>query len=160
MRGSAPNIGNGTAGAAGCLAFEQGETVMNDRRLFSLAVLCLASFLLAGCTGGAVRNVERMNSFIGQPEEAVINSWGVPDKAYKLDNGTKVIAYTEISDRFDGPTSTVCMGTFPGDIGYSTCMGGPARRVRLSCERSFHIKSGKVVDWSQHGNNCPGGQKP
>lgn len=130
-------------------------------RPLPLIAMCFLALTLAGCTGSsALRNTEKMNSFIGQPEEAVIKSWGVPDKAYKLDSGVKIIAYAEISDRYDSPTSSVCIGSFPGNFGYSSCMGGPSRRVRMSCERSFHIKGGKVIDWSQHGNNCPGGQKP
>lgn len=121
----------------------------------------LLVLLLAACAGAsAERNAERMNGYVGQTEEAVIKSWGVPDKVYKLDSGIKIISYDEFSDRFDSPTSTVCIGSFPGNFGYSTCAGGPSRRVRLSCERSFHLKGGKVVDWSQHGNNCPGGEKP
>ncbi len=129
-------------------------------RPLSLIAMCFVAFALAACAGGTSRNVDKMNSFIGQPEEAVIKSWGVPDKTYQLDNGVKIIAYAEISDRYDSPTSSVCIGTFPGNFGYSSCMGGPSRRVRMSCERSFHIKKGTVIDWSQHGNNCPGGQKP
>ncbi len=129
-------------------------------RPLSLIAMCFMALTLAACTGGAVRNVEKMNSFVGQPEEAVIKSWGVPDKAYQLDNGVKIIAYADNYDRYDSPTSSVCIGTFPGNFGYSSCTGGPSRRVRMSCERSFHIKGGKVIDWSQHGNNCPGGQKP
>jgi hypothetical protein len=128
---------------------------------FFLMMSCLLPLTLAGCAGASVeRNSERMNGYIGQNEEAVIKAWGVPDKVYKLDSGIKIISYDEFSDRFDSPTSTVCIGSFPGNFGYSTCAGGPSRRVRLSCERSFHLKGGKVVDWSQHGNNCPGGEKP
>lgn len=129
-------------------------------RLLFLCALLLPLFLTACAGTGAVRNTERMNGFVGQKEEAVIKSWGVPDKVYTLDNGVKIIAYEEFSDRYDSLTSTVCVGSFPGDFGYSTCAGAPSRRVRLSCERSFHLKGGKVIDWSQHGNNCPGGEKP
>lgn len=129
-----------------------------SRLPFALALVIIAG--LSACAGsGAERNVERMNGFIGQSEEAVIKSWGVPDKTYMLDSGVKIISYDDFSDRYDPPTSTVCIGSFPGDFGYSTCAGGPSRRVRLSCERSFHLKGGKVIDWSQHGNNCPGGKK-
>lgn len=130
-------------------------------RLISICLGLIAILFLSACAGmGAERNVERMNSFIGQNEEAVIKAWGVPDKTYTLENGVKIIAYEEFSDRYDSLTSTVCVGSFPGDFGYSTCAGAPSRRVRLSCERSLHLKGGKVIDWSQHGNNCPGGQKP
>jgi hypothetical protein len=127
---------------------------------FFLMIVCLLPLTLAGCAGASVeRNSERMNGYIGQNEEAVIKAWGVPGKVYKLDSGIKIISYDEFSGRFDSPTSTVCIGSFPGNFGYSTCAGSPSRRVRLSCERSFHLKGGKVVDWSQHGNNCPGGEK-
>lgn len=130
-------------------------------RQISIALGVIACLFLAACAGtGAERNVERMNSFIGQNEEAVIKAWGVPDKTYTLESGVKILAYEEFSDRYDSLTSTVCVGSFPGDFGYSTCAGAPSRRVRLSCERSLHLKGGKVIDWSQHGNNCPGGQKP
>lgn len=123
--------------------------------------LLFATLFLSACAGAsAERNVARMNSFIGQSEEAVINAFGVPDKFYALDSGVKIIAYNEFSDRYDSPTSTVCIGSFPGDVGYSSCMGNTTRRVRLSCERNFHIKGGTVIDWSQHGNNCPGGPLP
>jgi len=125
-----------------------------------LMIACLLTLTLSACAGASVeRNVERMNGFVGQSEEAVIKSWGVPDKAYMLDSGVKIISYADLTDRFDSPTSTLCIGSFPGDFGYSTCTGGPSRRVRLSCERSFHLKGGTVIDWSQHGNNCPGGDK-
>lgn len=130
-------------------------------RQISIALGVIACLFLAACAGtGAERNVERMNSFIGQNEEAVIKAWGVPDKTYTLESGVKILAYEEFSDRYDSLTSTVCVGSFPGDFGYSTCAGAPSRRVRLSCERSLHLKGGKVIDWSQHGNNCPGGNSP
>ncbi|MDY0009114.1 MAG: hypothetical protein RBS08_05365 [Bdellovibrionales bacterium] len=122
------------------------------------ALFCL---FLAGCSGSsALRNAERMQGFIGQSEENVIKAFGVPDKTYTLESGTKIISYDESYERYDPPTSTVCVGSFPGRYGMGSCMGGPSRRVNLSCERSFHMRKGKVVDWSQHGNNCPGGSYP
>jgi hypothetical protein len=126
------------------------------RRLIAVFAL----LLMSACAGSsAERNVARMNGFIGQTEEAVIKSWGVPDKTYTLDSGVRIISYNDFSDRYDPPTSTVCIGSFPGNFGYSTCAGSPSRRTRLSCERSFHLKGGTVIEWSQHGNNCPGGEK-
>lgn len=121
--------------------------------------LCLALPLilaLAACAVTREQSIEKMNSYVGKTDQEVIKGWGVPDKSYTLDDGTEVIAYREVREKYDGPTSTLCMGSYPGAFGYSVCGGGGrTRQVKLICEYSFYFKNGRVTRWDQHGNNCP-----
>jgi hypothetical protein len=120
--------------------------------------LCLVTALSA-CAVSREQSINKMNGYLGKTEKDVIAGWGVPDKTYKMDDGTEVIAYREERERYDPPTSTVCMGSYPGAFGYTLCGGGGrSRSVKLTCEYTFYLQRGVVVKWDQHGNNCPAGE--
>lgn len=126
------------------------------KKLFNiLFALCLIPALSA-CMATRESSINKMNSYLGKTEQEVIAGWGVPDKTYQMDDGTDVIAYREEREQYDPPSSTVCMGSYPGAFGYSVCGGGGStRRVKRTCEYSFYLQRGIVVKWDQHGNNCP-----
>jgi len=126
------------------------------KKFLHLMLIAPLLLSLAACAVTREKSMERMNSFVGQTEAAVIDSWGVPDKTYEMSDKTKVIAYREEREHYDSPGSTVCLGSYPGPFGYSMCGGGGPKRIKkLACEYSFHLKGGVVTEWSQHGNNCP-----
>ena len=99
----------------------------------------------------------RMNGMIGQSEKDLINAWGVPDKSYQMNDGTKIVTYTRASDyaSSNGFTGAACMGGIPGSIGIGTCVGGPSHIMRYYCDVNFKLAQGRINDWSQQGNNCP-----
>ena len=68
-----------------------------------LAAAVVSASLLAGCAGSPLGNLvrgeryetinDRMQSWVGAPEEKLISSWGPPDNVYRLAGGAKVISW-------------------------------------------------------------------
>jgi hypothetical protein len=127
-----------------------------------LISLCLG---LSGCATVA-KYEAKLNTWMGASEDALIASWGVPDKTYNLSDGKKAIEFVN-KDIFETggytyymPETTYHAGTV-GDKPYSGTSTTyvretePVRKRRLYCGTSFIIGSnGKVESWHHEGNNC------
>ncbi len=125
-------------------------------------LLCLG---LLGCATVAKYDA-KLNTLVGQNEDYLIASWGVPDKEYRLSDGKKAVAYIRKDTVRTGgysysyPQTVYQSGTIDGKP-YSGTMTQyvtettPTQKFKLSCNTSFIINgSGKVESWHHEGNNC------
>ena len=130
-----------------------------------LIYLFVMAVLASGCATTA-KYEAKLNSWVGQSEDALIASWGVPDKQYRMGDGKKAIAYLRKDTLQTGgytytePQTTYHSGTV-GDQAYSGTSTTyvektePVHKYKLFCKTSFIIdNSGRVVSWHHEGNNC------
>src|SRR4051812_14653998 len=72
-----------------------------------------------------------MNKWVGRDENALISTWGAPDRTATLSNGSKVLTWSTPYNSADGE-----------------------KQVEMTnCVRSFTVAEGRVVSWSARG--CP-----
>jgi predicted transcriptional regulator len=108
----------------------------------------------------------KLDTWIGESEDSLIASWGVPDKTYDMRDGKKAVEYVRRDIVETGgyaytlPQTTYETGTI-GDQAYSgtsttyTRETEPVQKYRLFCQTSFVIdQSGKIESWHHEGNNC------
>jgi hypothetical protein len=127
-----------------------------------ILLLCLG---LSGCATVA-KYEAKLNTLVGQSEDFLITTWGVPDKVYRLSDGKKAIAYVRKDAVATGgytytyPQTVYQSGTIAGKVysGTSTqyvVATTPVQKFKLSCNTSFVIDSSlKVESWHHQGNNC------
>ncbi len=124
--------------------------------------IALAAFatLSACATGPSLQT--RLASYIGAPEGALIKNFGVPDKQITVD-GTQYLAYDHrdlnVYPGFNGPGfygPGLYGGPFLGGYGPGPFFdtGIPAQVNEVSCETTFLLKDGKVVDFTLRGDDC------
>lgn len=131
----------------------------------NLIYLFAMTMLLSGCAS-TVKYEAKLNNLIGSSENALVASWGVPNKTYALDNGKKSIEYVHKETIQTGgymyttPQTTYQSGTI-GDKSYSGTSTtsvteiAPVQNYKLFCKTSFVIdNSGKVESWHHEGNDC------
>ncbi len=131
-------------------------------RRILLLLICLA---LSGCATTA-KYETKLNTWIGVSEDALIASWGVPDKEYRLSDGKKAIEFVNKNTILTGgytytmPQTTYQTGrvgdhTYSGTSTVYVTQSEPMRKYKLSCKTSFVIdKNGKTESWHHEGNNC------
>jgi hypothetical protein len=109
--------------------------------------------LLAGCATGPSLQT-RMISYMGAPEEKVVQSLGVPDKQITV-NGISYLAYVRQHAQVQ-PSPFIGFGPW----GYGPYGGGfaavslPAPVQVFSCETTFTVKDDHVANVSFRGNDC------
>ena len=112
--------------------------------------------LLAGCATGPSLQT-RMISYMGAPEEKLVQSLGVPDKQISV-NGINYLAYIRQTAQVQ-PAPIIGFGGF-GPWGYGPYGGGfaaatfPSQIQVFSCETTFTIKNDHVANVSFKGNDC------
>jgi hypothetical protein len=139
-------------------------------RLSPIIALAALATLSACATGPSLQT--RLASYIGAPEGALIKNFGVPDKQITVD-GTQYLAYDHrdlnvypgfIGPGFIGPGFIgpgfygpgLYGGPFLGGYGPGPFFdtGIPAQVNEVSCETTFLLKDGKVVDFTLRGDDC------
>lgn len=132
------------------------------RKIIYLFVLL---FLASGCATTA-KYEAKLNTWIGVSEDALIASWGVPDKTYEMQDGKKAIEYKRRSTIETGgyayttPQTTYYSGkmgnqTYSGTSTTYTTEIEPVRKHRFFCRTSFIIdNNGKIESWHHEGNDC------
>lgn len=127
--------------------------------------LLLIFLALNGCATTA-KYEAKLKSLVGQNEEFLISTWGVPDKEYKLSDGKKAVEYVRKETVRSGgytytyPQTTYQAGTIDGKpySGSSTQLVTetvPEQKYKLFCRTSFIIgQDGRVESWHHEGNNC------
>lgn len=110
-------------------------------------ILVFGFLLLASCAVVTSEKYEaQLNTWLGQPEEALVSSWGVPDGSYerKIDGiNVKYLTYNSTRNVYIPDANN--MGTaFSGSF------------VARSCKTSFAIdKDANVIaSWKYDGNDC------
>ncbi len=132
------------------------------KRLIFVSVLAIFA---GGCATTAKYDA-KLNTLIGQSEDSLIASWGVPDKQYHMSDGKKAVEYVRKTTVQSGgytytePQTTYQSGTV-GDKSYSGTSTTlvtetmPAQKYKLYCKTSFIINNqGKVESWHHEGDNC------
>jgi hypothetical protein len=127
------------------------------------AVSALVFLGLAGCaTGPSLES--RMAAYIGAPEAQLVQALGVPDKQITVD-GVTYLAYVRRHeqvepDMYAGGWGGPWGGPYGGWGGpyYGPYYGGydgfPRDVLVWSCETTFLIHDGKVVNFVLRGNDC------
>lgn len=138
------------------------------------------AMLLAAVVAGACATTEnfrlKMDGFLGGPESAVIQAYGVPQSSYVMADGDRVISYTRarqvVLPSWGGTqaVTTNTQGTMdiyrPGQAAPTT--GNftarsttyvptqvPDTVIPLSCTVNFTVSAtGFVTQWSASGNHC------
>lgn len=112
------------------------------KKHLSILVLCLA---LSGCATAKMN--ENLNSWIGQAESLLIETYGAPESIYKISSTESVLTYTE-SGFTSLPISTY------NTVTRATTIGGSSIGASHSCRVNFTIKSHKVTKYSRQGRGC------
>lgn len=138
----------------------------------TLLPLLLAAALAACATNGKFQ--AKMNSFIGQPEIALVGALGQPAGRYETADGAKVISFARSGQMvLPGAQTTTAVtsntyGTVTMNQGVRQAAGNysqtsttyvpqqaPATTIALSCVVNFTLDSrGIVQSWTATGNHC------
>ena len=109
-------------------------------------LLILLLFIAVGCSSSREEITKAMNSWVGKSETQLVESWGAPDKVYKMENGMRTITYD-----FNRP------GYQTGGYRWRDAYGGvhfvPGQREgRYEAKRDFTIdQNGIIQAVSWHG---------
>lgn len=97
---------------------------------------------------------KNLNSFVGQPETALIANWGPPQNAYET-GGVKFLSWSNqrnVPIPGVSPTyQTSCVGT---NCTTYAVGGSPGYNVNMRCTVIMTIQEGKVTNWRYQGNDC------
>jgi hypothetical protein len=114
------------------------------------AALIAATLLLAGCADLLAQREAYLNTLVGQSEENVVRTLGVPTRTVDS-NGHRFLAYTE--SRLDiVPTGPIMPWGWRNGWGYGG--GFPSEVVQRVCETTFEVVDGRVKGYTLRGNAC------
>jgi hypothetical protein len=124
------------------------QALMPGVRSMRCAALLLVAGLLAGCVDQIAQRETFLNRFVGQPESALVQQMGVPNRTYET-GGVKYLAYdqhrVEIVPSFPS-YSPFFTGWYGG--------GFPPQVLDLQCETTFAVSGGTVTSFTIRGNAC------
>lgn len=113
--------------------------------------------LMAACATTA-KYEAHLNSWVGQPAQDLVNSWGYPTSQMTAPNGNTVYVYSR-SGSIVLPTTTQTNAQVSGygNTAYgtatSTTYGG--QTINLNCATYMEIDSSqRIVSWHYQGNTC------
>lgn len=99
-----------------------------------------------------------LNTWVGQPAQSLVNSWGYPTSQMTAPNGNTVYIYNR-SGSIVMPTTTTTNAQVSGygNTAYgtatSTTYGG--QTITMSCATYMEIDSSqRIVNWHYQGNSC------
>ena len=117
---------------------------MTPRPTRRLALVLAASALLAACADDTAARMAALNHLVGQPEQTLLQTMGVPTRTYETD-GTKYLAYDQ--SRVD---------IIPGVPGTGPFHSGgiPPQPIERWCETTFQVAQGVVRSFTLRGNAC------
>ena len=143
-----------------------------------LPAILVAALLGAGCATVETFNA-RMNSFIGQPQSALIARYGLPEASMQLATGETIMQYTRGSVMVMPGATTVqpVVSTTTGTVTTPVPIGAgvlpaqtsqfeartttyqtqqaPSTQVQFWCTVRFTVSpAGVVTTWAAQGNYC------
>lgn len=116
-------------------------TIRVSLRRAALAACCV---LPAACADDQAARIAALDRFVGQPEQTLLQTMGVPTRSYDAD-GVKYLAYDE-------RRVEIISGT-PG-VGVWRAGAMPPQRIELWCETTFQVAQGVVRSFTLRGNAC------
>ncbi len=155
---------------------------MRKNRKINILLVAIPSFFILGCA--TTENYEAiLNQWVGKSESELVTAWGIPKDNYKLDDGGKILLYSNSHSVETGgysytmPQTTYRTETIQGTPVYSrdpiaTMQSAQPRTYQIkttenvtttvpkaiknySCETRFHLDNkGIVKDWKWQGNDC------
>jgi hypothetical protein len=116
--------------------------IARETRRLVLMLACCA--LPAACADTDAARMAALNRLVGQPEQTLLQTMGVPTRSYDAD-GTKYLAYDE--SRVD---------IIPGTPGFGVWHAGaiPPQAIERWCETTFQVAQGVVRSFTLRGNTC------
>lgn len=118
-----------------------------------LLITLVFILILTGCATAA-KYQQILDSWIGASEQALIESWGVPDRTYTVGNLT-FLSYRYSSQRILYGAAPVYVSNVHKGVIYTNAIGGtPDMLVSDWCKTTFTIEKQKVIKWTANGNSC------
>jgi hypothetical protein len=116
-------------------------TIPTTIRFVTLLICCT---LQTGCDDGRGERMAALNRLVGQPEQTLLLTMGVPTRSYDS-GGVKYLAYDEqLIDIIPGTP-----GVGPWNLG-----AVPPQPIERSCETTFQVAQGIVRSFILRGNAC------
>jgi hypothetical protein len=117
---------------------------MNPRTALRRAALLACCALPAACADDLAMRTAALSHFVGQPEQTLLQTMGVPSRSYDAD-GVKFLAYDE--RRVD---------IIPGTPGVGVWHAGAIapQPIERWCETTFQVAQGVVRSFTLRGNAC------
>lgn len=123
-------------------------------------LLCMALLLTACATAKPVDVQNRLNAWIGQDADALVRSWGPPDRTYDFRDGSRVLEYErnriDTYGGFNRPYGSIGVGSDGSAVGIGVplWMDEPQISVRR-CLIKFETDKKRIVrQTSFEGPNC------
>jgi len=117
---------------------------VNTQNARRLALVLAGCALPVACADETAARMAALNHLVGQPEQALLQTMGVPTRSYDAD-GTKYLAYDE--RRVD------LIPGVPG-VGIWHAGGIPPQEIERWCETTFQVAQGVVRSFTLRGNAC------
>jgi len=125
--------------------------------------LLIFVLLLFACAGNMMYE-KKLDTYIGQTEQSLIEQWGRPTGQKILSDGTKVLTYTQTSEYYVpteyfydqpgwGPVNLV-YDPFFGEYEFAPVSQIVDTEVEGICQTSFVVKNDVVISYSFRGNAC------
>jgi hypothetical protein len=109
--------------------------------------------LLAGCATEAGYR-KAAESWIGAPEEKLVQRWGPPDQFYETGK-VKYLQYRSSRNVYMPGVAPTYQVTSYGNTAYATPIGGmPGSTLNMQCQITFEVQDGFVSNASWKGNDC------
>jgi type IV pilus biogenesis protein CpaD/CtpE len=116
-------------------------------------VCAVAAASLVGCATTA-KFESILDSYIGDPESALISQWGPPDSSYPLGDGSKVLQYRQ-NGSVVLPGYANATTTYVGHQAFTSVNGMPAMAIAQQCTVNWTVdNNGRVRRWNYNGNAC------
>jgi hypothetical protein len=117
---------------------------VNTRNALRLGIVLACCALPVACADETAARMAALNQLVGQPEQTLLQTMGVPTRSYDAD-GTRFLAYDE--RRVD---------IIPGAPGVGVWSAGavPPQRIERWCETTFQVAQAVVQSFTLRGNAC------
>ncbi len=107
----------------------------------------LGLLLVAACDPYELQHrKQELAAYVGVSEADLLRSMGVPTRSFEV-GGHRFLAY-------DQTTQTITPPPYPWSFGWGYGAGFPAEVVNYTCETTFEIADGRVINFSLRGNAC------
>lgn len=114
----------------------------------------LSLIFLAGCATTA-KYEAKLNTWIGQTPEHLINTWGYPAGSFDHPNGNRVYVYSASRTVSTTMPGTTYLNHNGGGRYTATTYGGATINSDYWCKTFFEVgPGGKIDTWKYEGNDC------
>ncbi len=112
-------------------------------------------FFLSACVYGPQYNPSSiMQSWMGQTESSLLQSWGIPTNSYQTGE-IKIIEYIGVSTYYTTRTNDALrQNPYTCNQYYCPPRAATTYQNQSWCKRQFTIQEGIVVNWRLEGNSC------